>query len=77
MAGAGAHAVRKRGLRALMLPDRDALVFRPRLEDVRRNGSPPFTPAAFVNSCRHAQEFVPVAQEDGTCQLVPIIVEAL
>jgi hypothetical protein len=33
-------------------------------------------PAAFVNWCGHAQEFVPIPRGDGTCQLVPIIGEA-
>jgi hypothetical protein len=33
-------------------------------------------PAAFVNWRGHAQEFVPIPQADGMCQLVPIIGEA-
>jgi hypothetical protein len=54
---------------------REAPIFRLRLDDVRRNGWSPFTPAAFVNWCGHAQEFVPIPQADGSCQLVPIIGE--
>ena len=47
-------------------------IFAP-LEDVRRNGSAPYVPAAYVNWCGHAQEFVPILPEDGMCQFVPIM----
>jgi hypothetical protein len=55
---------------------RDAPIFWLRLEDARRNRWAPFVPAAFVNWCGHAQEFVPIPQVDGTCQLVPTVGDA-
>jgi hypothetical protein len=54
---------------------REAPIFRLGLADVRPNGWSPFMPAPFVNWCGHAQEFVPIPQLDGTCQLVPIVRE--
>ena len=51
-------------------------ILRLSLEDVRRNGYMPHVAAGYVNWCGHAQEFVPIPQEDGTCEFVPIIGEA-
>jgi hypothetical protein len=33
-------------------------------------------PGAYVNSCGHAQEFLPLPNADGTVHLVPILGEA-
>jgi len=47
-----------------------------RLVDLKRLGWSRFTPAAYVNWCGHAQEFLPIPGAGGTCHLVPILGEA-
>jgi hypothetical protein len=47
-----------------------------RVEDVRRVGWQPYTPAQYVEWCGHAQEVIPIPQRDGLCRLVPVLGEA-
>jgi hypothetical protein len=46
-----------------------------RLVDLKRLGWSLFTPAAYVNWCGHAQEFLPIPVTDRA-HLVPILEEA-
>ena len=54
---------------------RDALIYRFRLEHLRMIGWRLYAPAAYVNWCGHAQEFIPLPEAEGWCRLVPVIGE--
>jgi hypothetical protein len=47
-----------------------------RLEDLRRVRWRLFAPAAYVNWCGDAQEFVPLPEGGGWCWFVPVLGEA-
>jgi hypothetical protein len=44
--------------------------------NLNRLGWSLFAPAAYVNWCGHAQEFVPIPDTEGVVHLVPILGEA-
>ena len=67
---------RRRPTRACLRCGREAPVYRFRLEILPRVGWQLFRPAAYVNWCGHAQEFVPLPERGGWARLVPIVGEA-
>jgi hypothetical protein len=55
---------------------REAPVFRLRIEHLRLVGWRLFTVASYTNCCGHGQEFIPVPDDDGWCQMISLLGEA-
>jgi hypothetical protein len=50
-------------------------IHRMALVDVKRNGWRPYRPAVYVHWCGHGIEVIPWPDEDGMCDLVPVLGE--